>query len=95
MSRAHLNETAEEIQDEEMKAHIHAIYKRFEATEMNEIREETKKDCTLQKLKAYTLSGWPDQNIPEDVKQYYSYQETIYALTFIVHEHRYDIILWA
>ena len=52
LSPAHLEETTEEIAEEELEAQVHIVYENAPATnaKMKEIREETAKDSSLMEI---------------------------------------------
>ena len=88
LSRAHLEETTEEIAEKELEAQVHIVYENFPATnaKMKEIREETAKDSSLMEIVRYVIEGWPvrrDQS-SADVEPYWSYKEEISLINGIL-----------
>ena len=72
MSRADLQETAEEIPENELNAKIHMIQESAAATKqkLEEIRNEVWKDLAMIRLVEYTTRGWPKKRSgqQEDLK---------------------------
>ena len=88
LSRAHLEETTEEIAEEELEAQVHIVYENAPATnvKMKEIREEATKDSSLMDVVRYVIEGWPvrrDQS-SADVNPYWSYKEEISLINGIL-----------
>ena len=62
LSRAHLKEDGEEINEEEINAQIHMICSNAASDEKTrKIQEMTQKDDVLQQLKILITNGWPKQ----------------------------------
>ena len=88
LSCAHLEETTEEIAEEELEAQVHIVYENAPATnaKMKEIHEETAKDSSLMEIVRDVIEGWPvrrDQS-SADVKPYWSYKEEISLINGIL-----------
>ena len=65
LSRAHLSGTTEEVNEEEMIAHVHMVSssKSIPDKQMILIKEKTKKDEELQRLITYIEIGWPNNRV--------------------------------
>ena len=65
MKEPERSETEKEVES------IHAIeYLASSEPQLNEIKEETAKDSTLQILKHVILKGWPDKGWPDMVLEH-------------------------
>ena len=88
LSRAHTEETGEEIPEEEMVAQVHMVYDNSSATDQKlvEIKHETTKDPVLSEIANYVIEGWPNnrQNVPEPLKSFWSYREELSLINGIV-----------
>ena len=62
LSRAHLKEDGEEINEEDINAQIHMICSNTASYEKTrKIQETTQEDDVLQQLKKFITNGWPKQ----------------------------------
>ena len=81
VSRAHLSEAAEQIEEEEMVVHIHMIYQSRSVSDerIEEIKRETDKDQYLQKIKNSIQTGSPlkRRQVPLQIRCYWSYREEL------------------
>ena len=88
VSRAHLSETAEEIGDEEMVAHIHMSYKSRSVSDerIEDIKRETDKDQYLQKIKTFIQTGWPlkRRQVPLQIRCYWSHREELSEINGLI-----------
>ena len=88
LSRAHLSDIAEEINEEEMTVQIHMVTssKSIPDKQLVLIKEETKKDEELQILVTYIEMGWPNKKmkVHMSVKQFWPIKEELSAIGDIV-----------
>ena len=86
LSRAHLNEAAEEIPEDEIKSQIHMMYTKCLAlNDMETIKDETNKDETSIEIKNYTLNGWPERKqVSKEANRYYAYRGDLSVINDIV-----------
>lgn len=81
LSRAYLPETAEEISEEEMKSQVHLIYANLPCSNetLEEVRHETSRDPTSQKIIKCLQTGWPlsKKSLPDDLKEYWNHKSEI------------------
>ena len=88
LSRASLEETTEDIAEEELEAQVHMVYANAPATneKMKEIQEETAQDSCLMNVARYVTVGWPTSRdqVPADVKPYWSYKEELSMINGIL-----------
>ena len=88
LSRAHLSDIAEEINEEEMTAQIHMVTssKSIPDKQLVLIKEETKKDEELQRLITYIEMGWPNKKmkVHMSVKQFWPIKEELSVIGDIV-----------
>ena len=90
MSRAHLQETAEEIAEKELNAQIHMIKENAAATQqkLEEIQHEVQKDTIMLILVEYINSGWPKKRngLQEKLKCYWSFREELSVIDGIIYK---------
>ena len=88
LSRAHLEETADDIPEKELTAQVHIVYENPPATKsrLEEIKEQTAKDAALKKITKYIIEGWPNskENIVNEAKSYWSFREELSIINGIV-----------
>ena len=88
VSRGHLSETAQEIEEEEMVTHIHMIYQSQSVSDerIEEIKRETDKDQYLQKIKTFIQTGWPPKRrqVPLQIRRYWSYREELSEINALI-----------
>ena len=88
LSRAHLNETTEDIPEEELAAQVHMIYANAAATKtkLDEIKAETQKDATLMTIHRFIMNGWPKrrEDVPDEIKPYWSYKEEMFVINGVM-----------
>ena len=80
LSRAHLKEDGEEINEEEINAQIHMICSNTASDEKTrKIQEMTQKDDVLQQLKIFITNGWPKQksDLTGEILSYWPFQEEL------------------
>ena len=80
LSRASLTENNPEINNYDMNFFVHSIINSLPISgkKLDQLKEETKKDNTLNILKSYVENGWPEKKqISDQVKQYFSFQEEL------------------
>ena len=69
---AYLEETTDDIPEEELTAQVHMVYENAPATKsrLEEIKEETAKDPGLKKVTKCIIEGWSNSknNIPNEAK---------------------------
>ena len=88
LSHASLKETTGDIAEKELEAQLHTVYKNAQATSatMKKIQEETPKDSCLTRFARHVTEGWPTKRdqIPADVKPYWSYKEDLSIINGIL-----------
>ena len=89
LSRAHLKENGEEINEEEINAHIHmtcCITASDEKT--RKIQEMTQKYDALQQLKIFITNGWPKQksDLTGEILSYWSFQEELSVINGTIYK---------
>ena len=88
LSRAHVEETTDDIPEEELTAQVHMVYENAPATKsrLEEIKEETAKEPGLKKVAECIIEGWPNSkdNIPNEAKSYWSFREELSVINRIV-----------
>ena len=88
LSHAHLEETTDDIPEEELTAQVHMVYENAPAAKsrLEEIKEETAKDPGLKKVMKCIIEGWPNSkdNIPNETKSYWSFREELSIINGIV-----------
>ena len=81
LSRAHLEETTDDIPEEELTAQVHMVYENVPATKprLEVSKEEIAKDPGLKKVTKCIIEGWPNRkyNIPDEAKSYWSFREEL------------------
>ena len=87
LSHAHLEETTDDIPEEELPAQVHMVYENAPAMKsiLQEIKEETAKCPGLKKFTKCIIEGWPNSkdNIPNDAKLYWSFREELSTINGI------------
>ena len=87
LSRAHLEETTDDMPEEELTAQVHKLYENAPATKsrLEEVKGETAKDLGLKKVTKCIIEGWPNSkdNIPNEVKSYWSFGEELSVINGI------------
>ena len=83
VSRAHLSETAEEIEEEEMVAYIHMIYQSRSVSDerIDEIKRET--DKKIQKLHSDWMAT-QEKTVPLPIRCYWSYREEMSEINGLI-----------
>ena len=88
LSRAHLEETTDDIPKEELTAQVHMVYENAPATKsrLEEIKEETAKEPGLKKVTECIIEGWLNSkdNIPNETKSHWSFREELSIINRIV-----------
>ena len=79
LSHAHMEETTDDIPEEELTPQVHMVYENAPATKSRpeEIKEETAKDARLKKVTKPIIEGWPKSkdNILNEAKSYWSFRK--------------------
>ena len=79
LSHVHMEETTDDIPEEELRPQVHMVYENAPATKSRseEIKEETAKDAGLKKVTKPIIEGWPNSkdNILNEAKSYWSFRE--------------------
>ena len=89
LSRAHLKEDGEEINEEEINAQIHMICSNTASDEKTrKIQEMTQKDDVLQQLKIFITNGWPKQksDLTGEILSYWSFQEKLSVINGTIYK---------
>ena len=89
LSRAHLKEDGEEINEEEINAQIHMICSNAASDEKTrKIQEMTQKDDVLQQLKIFITNGWPKQksDLTGEILSYWSFQEKLSVINGTIYK---------
>ena len=88
LSRTYLEETTDDIPEEELTAQVHMVYENALATKsrLEEIKEETAKDLGLKKITKCIIEGWPKSkdNTPNEAKSYWSCREELSIINGMV-----------
>ncbi|XP_047122586.1 uncharacterized protein LOC124806064 [Hydra vulgaris] len=88
LSRAHTNETEEEIPEDEMIAQVHMVYANCSSSEENlkEVKTNTLKNITLNVVANYITNGWPQgkRKVEDSVKPYWSFKEEVTLIKTII-----------
>ena len=88
MSHTHLEETTDDIPEEELTAQVHMVYENTLATKsrLEQIKEEAATDPGLKKVKNCAIGGWPNNkdSIANKAKSYWSFREELSIITGIV-----------
>ena len=88
LSRAHLEETTDDVPEEELTAQVHMVYENALATKsrLEEIKGETAKDPGLKKVAKCIIEVWPKSkdNIPNEAKSYCSFREELSIINGIM-----------
>ena len=78
LSRAYISDTSTDRMEDELMSAVHMVLENAPATDkrIQEIKELTESDTTLQRLKSVIRSGWPDErtDLPEDVQSYWNFR---------------------
>ena len=76
LSRAHLQDSRTEIPDVELDFVVHSVISSLPISpeRLNDFKQETTKDDVLQKLKDFTVNGWPEKkdDVPLEVRPYFN-----------------------
>ena len=89
LSRAHLKEDGEEINEEEINAQIHMICSNAASDEKTrKIQEMTQKDDVLQQLKIFITNGQPKQKsgLTGENLSYWSFQEELSVINGAIYK---------
>jgi Integrase core domain. len=91
LSRAALKETCTEFDEslaQDLAIHTNMFYRTLNASDakLNEICEATKNDKTLQRVKSFILSGWPEykNSVPKVVLPFYSLRNELHVINGII-----------
>ena len=72
LSRAYIPHTPSDDLEEELDCAVHMVLEKSSATDkgLQNVRKNTETDHTLQKLKGFIRTGWPDNraDLPEDIR---------------------------
>ena len=81
LSRAHLQDSRTEIPDVELDFVVHSVISSLPISpkRLNDFKQETTKDDVLQKLKDFTVNGWPEKkdDVPLEVRPYFNCRDEI------------------
>ena len=81
LSRASLPTTKQDLINEEITSYIHCVLKSIPIVDkkIEEIKVETEKDITIQKVMMYLRNGWPKHKkmLPIDVRPYFTVQDAL------------------
>ena len=80
LSRAHLQDSRTEIPDMEFDFVVHSVISSLPISpkRLNDFKQETTKGDVLQKLKDFTVNGWPEKkNVPLEVRPYFNCRDEI------------------
>ena len=81
LSRAYLEDSAEEIEEDEIIAMIHMVTRCISVSDpvMAAIKKETKLDADMQKLQKFMIDGWPVKSkVPPQLRPYMVFTEELY-----------------
>ena len=88
LSRAHLENTADDIPEEQLTAQVHMVCEnaRTRKSTLEEIKEETAKDPGLKRVPKCITKGWPcsKENVPNEAKLYWSFREELSIINEIL-----------
>ena len=88
LSRAYAPYQNVDTQDEDVDFVVHSIIKNLPITtaKLDEFREATSNDSTLQKVAKYCQNRWPrsQRNVPVDVRKYWHIRDTLYVSEGII-----------
>ena len=96
LARGHLKEDGEEINKEEINAHIHMICSNTASDEKTgKIQEMTQKDNVLRQLKIFITNGWPKQksDLTGEILSYWSFQEELSVINGTIYKGHRIVIL--
>ena len=89
LSRASLKDSKPEIEESEIISHVHSIESNYLISDyrLQQFKDETRKDETLQTLLKYIKHGWPKERdqLPEKIKPYYIHRQELtysYGIVF-------------
>ena len=93
LSRASVKDSKPEIEESEIISHVHSIESNYLISDyrLQQVKDETRKDETLQTLLKYINHGWPKERdqLPEKIKPYYiHHQELTYSNDIVVRDIR-------
>ncbi|XP_056109383.1 uncharacterized protein K02A2.6-like [Rhinichthys klamathensis goyatoka] len=79
LSRAYLDECDEELLEEELEVNVITTQLPVTEKKLQEFRKETAEDPEMQKLKEYSIKGWPTvkKTVHKDVQKYWTHKEEI------------------
>ena len=81
LNRAHLQGSITEIPDMELDFVVHSVISSLliSLKQFNDFKQETTKDDVLQKLKDFTVNGWPEKkdDVPLEVRPYFNCRDKI------------------
>ena len=90
LSRAHLEETTDDMPKEEMTAQVHMVYENARTTKsrLEEIKIETAKDPGLKNIMKCVIEGWRNSKhyIPNEAKSDWSFREKLSIISGIIHK---------
>ena len=90
LSRAHLEETTDDMPKEEMTAQVHMVYENARTTKsrLEEIKIETAKDPGLKNIMKCIIEGWRNSKhyIPNEAKSDWSFREKLSIISGIIHK---------
>ena len=88
LSRAMLSDNTLEIPEEEISHYVHKVKANLpiSGSKFEQFVNETNAHPTLQKLKKYVTSGWPNSQdeVEYSVKQYFNYRDEISELNGVL-----------
>ena len=83
LSRAYLPEDDDSALEEEFEYVVHSVVKNLPITtsKLDEFKEATSNDSTLQAVISYCQNGWPrsQRNVPVDARKYWHIRDTLYC----------------
>ena len=90
LSRAHLEETTDDMPKEEMTAQVHMVYENARTTKsrLEEIKVETAKDPGLKNVMKCIIEGWRNSKhyIPNEAKSDWSFREKLSIISGIIYK---------
>ena len=81
LSRAHQQDSVEDIDSEEIQLAVHTLINNLPITEARlvDIQQATDQDPQLQRLRQFIEQGWPSNinNVPQDLHGYWKVRENL------------------
>ena len=81
LSRAHQQDSVEDIDSEEIQLAVHTLINNLPITEARlvDIQQATDQDSQLQRLRQFIEQGWPSNinNVPQDLHGYWKVRENL------------------